>query len=381
MSDETEGTTTEQPTDAPELSDIDKELAAENKLEADLKGSMPDRDELLGLDTEEAEAPHDDSGDDEPDDKAEPETPETPAAADGDRGGEWTWSGIRRARREIGSQREQLMAEQHRLQQEQAQYLAAQQRLQQLGSQDPVAAFREAARLAGVPENEWYQRVTEARLLHGTPEEQAKAQSPETRELQARLAAIEAAQKKREEQAQQQAVEQIRQQEAAAVYQVALHGADDGQGNRTEYQYLAALPPEQLEAAVRSAVEMAAEIRAEQGIVRTIGDVCSVLDQQARKVYEYQHSRHQKRLQASSEAAAPGGNGASQESSTDEDNPVGDTSGRRSERKQRKPRSPGNRAGAGTSPGARPKTQDEIDDELERQLRDGFQGYIADLNT
>lgn len=370
-----------------ELSDIEKH----DKLDEELKLSTSEQNELLGLEPEPEIPPPDD----EPPDRDEPgegegegdeaEAPaEQPAADDKE---PWTYARFRRAKKEIGSQREQLAGWQQQLQQQAAEVQRHQQQAQELrdlAAKDPAAAFRAFAELTGARPDDLYQQVTEHRLMRGTEAEQEKAVSPEMRALQQRLDAFEAQQKKEQEALQQQQLEAVRLQEARSVYQVAVHGAEDGDGNRKEYPYLAALPPAELESIVRSAVDMAAELRAERGTVFTIERVCSVLDQQAQKNYEHQYSRHQKRLEASSKAGASGANGASQESSPDEGNPAGDTKGRRSERKPRQPRAPGNRAGAGTSPGARPKTRDEIDDELERGLMQGLSEYrrsLEDLGT
>lgn len=386
MDDDTaEQTTTEQPaTEAPQA-DPDP-FEAERQLDHELKESMSGPDELLGLEPEPAAPePEDDGeappGDDDQQADAGEEPPPEPESTDGE---QWTYARFRRAKREIGQEREQLALLQHQLQQQQAQLqpqMQAAQQLQQLAATDPAAAFQEFARLTGKPPRELYEGVVQSYLRDGTPEERDRAVSPELRAVQERLEAFERNQKESQQAAQQQALEQQRQQEASMVYSVAVNGADDGKGNVTEYPYLAALLPEQLEAAVRSAVDMAAQLRSEKGIVRTVGQVCSVLDQQAQKAYEYQHSRLQKRLEASSGPDASGANGESQESSTDEGNPAGAAKGRRSERKPRQPRAPGNRAGAGTSPGARPKTRDEIDDELDRSLREGLRQYVDEMTS
>jgi hypothetical protein len=129
-------------------------------------------------------------------------------------------------------------------------------------------------------------------------------------------------------------------------------------------------------ASIQSAVSTAYELQ-RNGIKKDHHDLASVLDNMQRDALREQLKALQK-IGLLQDLLPSGASGAKDRTSRDEDNPVGYTNGHRSERKQRARRGIGNKASAGTSNGARQRSKEEVDAELERMLRKGYKGALPE---
>lgn len=355
-----------------------EQLTVAEKLDAELRGSV------TGDGAGDEGAPGEDDGEQSAgaagDGESDGDAAQADAAGDekGNRAG-WRWKGIKKKEQQLAQQQAELQAGYQRLTQQQAaakDYEEAAARIKKLAATDPLAAEREFARLTGVPADQHFQSLTEARLQGGTAEEREKRDQipPAVRQQlddQAeQIRQLKEGHKKFTTAQQEQAAAAAHQRDCGMVLEAAAAPDDE---KAPVLPYLATMPEAVRADSISGGVAMAIQLQQEDSVPRTASWLANKLDEVRRKELQDQLSALPvSALQAILPAGITVTKGRTAEGSASS---AGDATGRSKGTKRGGKRGIGNRAGAQSSTGARP---DQSRAEYERALDERMRANLSD---
>jgi hypothetical protein len=359
-----------------------EQLATAERLDAELRGSLAGGGdepptESQSDDQDDAAAGGDDGaagdGADTAGDAAAEPADDGKKGKKGNRTG-WKWRGLEEQKKRIAQQQAELQAGYQTLVEREAaakEYQEAAAKIRELAATSPRAAAREFARLTGQRADDLYQGWTEERLRGGTEAEHDKLSQvpPAVRQLldeQAeQIRQLKEGHEKYTTTQQEQAAAAAHQRDCGAVLESALAQDDE---KCPVLPYLATMPEAVRADSISGGVAMAIQLQQEDRVPRTAPWLAKRLDEVRRKELQDQLSALPvSALQAILPAGLSVVKGGTAEGSASS---AGGASGRTLGLKRGGKRSPGNRAGAQSSTGARPQqSRAERERDLDERLR------------